>query len=96
MVAFGKELNVGGEPAVHLTVNNIKIKATSEPGWATSLIANSRWTMNTAHRNIGLCASILKITGLEIWYGRFATHISKKGHLVLIASPMELILRDLR
>ena len=40
---------------------------TSEPGCATSRMANSRWTMSTAHLKEGVCVSSLKVTGEEIW-----------------------------
>mmetsp|Transcript_328 Transcript_328/g.715 ORF Transcript_328/g.715 Transcript_328/m.715 type:complete len:262 (+) Transcript_328:173-958(+) len=57
------------------------------PGLATSLMANSRCTMSTAARNAGLCASSLNMSGLDIWYGMFATHRSKYGSSVRRTSP---------
>mmetsp|Transcript_19615 Transcript_19615/g.39760 ORF Transcript_19615/g.39760 Transcript_19615/m.39760 type:complete len:328 (-) Transcript_19615:95-1078(-) len=59
----------------------------ASPGLAVSRSANSSWNIITAHRNDGLCASSLNTRGDEIWYGTFATHRSKNGHAVLIASP---------
>ena len=40
-------------------------------------MANSRWNISVAARNIGLCESSLNTSGDEIWYGTFATHTSK-------------------
>mmetsp|Transcript_10934 Transcript_10934/g.30205 ORF Transcript_10934/g.30205 Transcript_10934/m.30205 type:complete len:208 (+) Transcript_10934:606-1229(+) len=59
----------------------------ASPGLAERRSANSSCSNNTAHRNVGRWESNLKTIPDEIWYGMLATQISKKGHLVFIASP---------
>mmetsp|Transcript_3469 Transcript_3469/g.5469 ORF Transcript_3469/g.5469 Transcript_3469/m.5469 type:complete len:219 (-) Transcript_3469:309-965(-) len=57
------------------------------PAGTHNRMANSRWNMSVAARNCGRCASSLKMSGEEIWYGTFAMHTSKYGSSTLRKSP---------
>lgn len=60
------------------------------PGLATNLWANSFWNISTAHLKKGLCSNNLNTRGELIWYGIFATQISKNGSSVFRTSPTRI------
>mmetsp|Transcript_32631 Transcript_32631/g.80430 ORF Transcript_32631/g.80430 Transcript_32631/m.80430 type:complete len:215 (-) Transcript_32631:354-998(-) len=62
------------------------------PAGTHSRMANSRWNMSVAARNMGRCARSLKMSGEEIWYGTLAMHTSKYGSSTFRKSP-EMMLR---
>jgi len=49
-----------------------------------------RWWWRQVYRKSGRCASSLKTSGDEIWYGVLATHTSKYGRSILITSPTSI------
>mmetsp|Transcript_36298 Transcript_36298/g.87592 ORF Transcript_36298/g.87592 Transcript_36298/m.87592 type:complete len:246 (+) Transcript_36298:411-1148(+) len=68
-------------------VFTLRRQYSASPGRAVSRRANSSWNIITAHRNIGRWLRSLNTSAEDIWYGTLATHTSKNGNRVLIASP---------
>lgn len=93
----------GGTNSFLLTCNSTRASALScvlaaslhqvlWPGTPASLSANSFCTSSVCDSMCGSCASSLRTSGLDIWYGMFATHmVAVLGHGATSASPSTIL-----